>query len=67
LEPARSSGVSIGEAIKVAKASRNTLKQLFFRVLVERGTLSQHGCGRGDWHNLRQQEQDAGSQQPAAL
>jgi hypothetical protein len=32
--------------------SRNKLKQLF-RTLVERGTLDQHGSGRGVWYDLR--------------
>ena len=53
VEFAREHGrVTIGEAIKLTGASRNTLKQ-HFRVLVERGTLSQHGSGRGVWYNLR--------------
>lgn len=44
--------VTIGEAMKLTGASRNTLKQ-HFRALVERGTLSQHGSGRGVWYDLR--------------
>ena len=44
--------VTIGEAIKLTGASRNTLKQ-HFRGLVERGTLNQHGAGRGVWYDLR--------------
>jgi len=44
--------VTIGEAIKLTGASRNTLKQ-HFRVLVEHGTLNQHGSGRGVWYDLR--------------
>ena len=44
--------VTIGEAIKLTGASRNTLKQ-HFRSLVERGTLNQHGSGRGVWYDLR--------------
>lgn len=44
--------VTIGEAIKLTGASRNTLKQ-HFRALVERGTLNQHGSGRGVWYDLR--------------
>jgi Fic family protein len=44
--------VTIGDAIKLTGASRNTLKQ-HFRTLVERGTLNQHGSGRGVWYNLR--------------
>ena len=44
--------VTIGEAVKLTGASRNTLKQ-HFRVLVERGHLNQHGSGRGVWYELR--------------
>lgn len=53
VEFAREHGrVTIGEAIKLTGASRNTLKQ-HFRSLVERGTLNQHGSGRGVWYDLR--------------
>jgi Fic family protein len=53
VEFAREHGrVTIGEAIKLTGASRNTLKQ-HFRALVERRTLNQHGSGRGVWYNLR--------------
>jgi len=53
VEFAREHGrVTIGEAIKLTSASRNTLKQ-HFRTLVERGTLNQHGSGRGVWYDLR--------------
>lgn len=53
VEFARGHGrVTIGEAIKLTGASRNTLKQ-HFRALVERGTLTQHGSGRGVWYDLR--------------
>ena len=53
VEFAREHGrVTIGEAIKLTSASRNTLKQ-HFRILVERGTLNQHGSGRGVWYDLR--------------
>jgi Fic family protein len=53
VEFAREHGrVTIGEAIKLTGASRNTLKQ-HFRTLVERGTLDQHGRGRGVWYSLR--------------
>ncbi len=53
VEFAREHGrVTIGEAIKLTGASRNTLKQ-HFRALVERGTLNQHGGGRGVWYDLR--------------
>lgn len=44
--------MTIGEAIKLTGASRNTLK-LHFRSLVERGTLNQQGSGRGVWYELR--------------
>ena len=44
--------VTIGEAIKLTGASRNTLKQ-HFRALVDRGYLNQHGSGRGVWYDLR--------------
>jgi len=53
VEFAREHGrVTIGEAVKLTGASRNTLKQ-HFRTLVERGTLNQHGSGRGVWYDLR--------------
>ncbi len=53
VEFAREHGrVTIGEAIKLTGASRNTLKQ-HFRALVERSTLNQHGSGRGVWYDLR--------------
>jgi Fic family protein len=53
VEFAREHGrITIGEAVKLTGASRNTLKQ-HFRVLVERGYLSQHGSGRGVWYELR--------------
>ena len=53
VEFAREHGrVTMGEAIKLTGASRNTLKQ-HFRVLVERGTLNQHGAGRGVWYDPR--------------
>lgn len=53
VEFAREHGrVTIGEVIKLTGASRNTLKQ-HFRALVERGTLHQHGSGRGVWYDLR--------------
>ena len=44
--------VTIGKAIQLTGASRNTLKQ-HFRALVERGALNQHGSGRGVWYDLR--------------
>ena len=53
VEFAREHGrVTIGEVIRLTGASRNTLKQ-HFRTLVERGTLTQHGHGRGVWYDLR--------------
>jgi Fic family protein len=53
VEFAREHGrVTIGNAIKLTGASRNTLK-LHFRTLVERGTLNRHGSGRGVWYDLR--------------
>lgn len=53
VEFAREHGrVTIGEAIRLTGASRNTLKQ-HFRALVERGHLNQHGSGRGVWYELR--------------
>jgi len=53
VEFAREHGrVTIGEAIRLTGANRNTLK-LHFRSLVERGQLSQRGGGRGAWYELR--------------
>jgi Fic family protein len=53
VEFAREHGrVTIGEAIKLTGASRNTLKQ-HFRTLVEHGALNLHGSGRGVWYDLR--------------
>ena len=53
VEFAREHGrVTIGAAIKLTGASRNTLKQ-HFRALVKRGTLNQQGSGRGVWYGLR--------------
>ncbi len=53
VEFAREHGrVTIGDAIRLTGASRNTLKQ-HFRSLVERGYLNQHGSGRGVWYDLR--------------
>jgi predicted HTH transcriptional regulator len=54
VEFAREHGrVTIGEVIRLTGSNRNTLKQ-HFRALVKRGTLNQHGSGRGVWYNLRQ-------------
>ncbi len=53
VEFAREHGrVTIGEAIELTGATRNTVKE-HFRALVERGYLSQHGSGRGVWYELR--------------
>lgn len=53
VEFAREHGrVTIGDAIKLTGASRNTLKQ-HFRNLTERGNLNQHGSGRGVWYDLQ--------------
>ena len=53
VEFAREHGrITMGEAIKLTSASRNTLKQ-HFRALVEQGHLKQQGRGRGSWYELR--------------
>ena len=53
VEFAREHGrVTIGQAVKLTSASRNTLKQ-HLRALVERGHLQQRGSGRGVWYELR--------------
>ena len=53
VEFAREHGrITMGEAIRLTGASRNTLKQ-HFRALAERGNLNQHGSGRGAWYALR--------------
>ncbi len=53
VEFAREHGrVTIGEAIRLTQASRNTLK-IHFRALVKRGTLNKRGNGRGVWYELR--------------
>jgi DNA-binding IclR family transcriptional regulator len=44
--------ITIGHVIRLTGASRNTLKQ-HCRALVARGTLNQHGSGRGAWYDLR--------------
>lgn len=52
VEFAREHGrITMGDAIRLTSASRNTLKQ-HLRALVERGRLSQHGGGRGVWYEL---------------
>jgi len=53
VEFAREHGrVTMGDAIRLTGASRNTLKQ-HFRALVQRGHLKQQGGGRGVWYELR--------------
>lgn len=53
VEFAREHGrVTIGDAIKLTRVSRNTLKQ-HFRNLVEQGHLNQQGAGRGVWYELK--------------
>ncbi|MDP3137546.1 MAG: Fic family protein [Burkholderiaceae bacterium] len=53
VEFAREHGrVTMADAIRLTGSSRNTLKQ-HFRNLTERGTLNQHGNGRGVWYDLR--------------
>ena len=53
LDFAREHGrVSAGDMVRLAGASRNTLKQQF-RQLVERGHLTRHGGGRTTWYTLR--------------
>ena len=53
LDFAREHGrVSAGDMVRLAGASRNTLKQQF-RHLVERGYLTRHGGGRTTWYILR--------------
>ena len=52
VEFARKHGrITIGEAIKLTGASRNTLKG-HFRTLVEKGHLARHGRGRGVWYEI---------------
>lgn len=53
IEFAREHGrVTMGDAIKLTDANRNTLKQ-HFRHLVERNHLTQQGSGRGVWYALK--------------
>lgn len=53
VEFAREHGrVTIGDAIRLTGASRNTLK-LHFRKLVERGHLNLRGSGRGVWYEAK--------------
>ena len=52
VEFAREHGrITMGDAIKLTGASRNTLKQ-HFRSLTELDHLNQHGSGRGVWYDL---------------
>ena len=44
--------ITIGEAVKLTGASRNTLK-LHFRALAENSYLQRQGNGRGVWYNLK--------------
>ena len=44
--------ITMGDAIRLTAASRNTLKQ-HFRSLVEQGHLNQQGSGRGVWYELK--------------
>jgi predicted transcriptional regulator len=44
--------VSIGEAVAIAGANRNTLKP-HFKNLLEKGLIELHGQGRGAWYGLR--------------
>jgi Fic family protein len=43
--------ITIGDAVTLTGASRNTLK-LHFKALTERGWLVLHGQGRGAWYGL---------------
>ena len=53
VEFAREHGrITMGEAIRLTEANRNTLKQ-HFRTLVANGQLDQHGSGRGVWYDLK--------------
>lgn len=53
VEFAREHGrITIGDAIKLTSASRNTLKQ-HFRHLVGQNHLNQQGSGRGVWYELK--------------
>jgi Fic family protein len=52
LDHARNHGrITIGDAVTLTGASRNTLK-LHFKALRERGLLVLHGQGRGAWYSL---------------
>jgi Fic family protein len=45
--------ITIGEAVVMTRANRNTLKP-HFKTLLERGLIELHGKGRGSWYGLRQ-------------
>ena len=52
VDHARAHGrVTMGDAVTLTGASRNTLKE-HLRMLVERRHLAQHGVGRGTWYSL---------------
>lgn len=52
LELVREHGrVTMGEAVRVSGASRNTIKD-HLKALVEQGHLTLHGAGRGAWYGL---------------
>jgi Fic family protein len=54
VEFAREHGrITIGQAVRLTGASRNTLKS-HFRALVDSGTLTRRGRARGSWYELRQ-------------
>lgn len=44
--------ITMGDAIRLTSASRNTLKQ-HFRALVDKGQLVRHGSGRGVWYAMK--------------
>jgi Fic family protein len=53
VEFAREHGrITIGEAVRLTRGNRNTLKQ-HFRILVEQRILNPQGQGRGSWYELR--------------
>jgi Fic family protein len=45
--------ITIGEAVVITRANRNTLKP-HFKTLLEKGLIELHGKGRGAWYGLRQ-------------
>ncbi len=52
LELARERGrVTINEAAKATRASRNTIKD-HVKALTDKGRLTRHGAGRGTWYSL---------------